>query len=43
MILDWHRKPLLVNIAGSFFDALFFTVCFAVVDRLLPPHLGKRS
>jgi hypothetical protein len=34
MVLDWRSKPVALNIASSLLDAMFFTIGFAVLDRL---------
>jgi Na+-driven multidrug efflux pump len=34
IVLDWRSKPIALNIASSLLDATFFTIGFAVLDRL---------
>ena len=34
MVWDWRAKPFAANFGGSLLDAVFFTMAFAVVERL---------
>ena len=34
MVLDWRTLPLGTNLGGSLLDATYYTVVFAVLERL---------